>query len=180
MFPTDFIMYSYFCVNSCDVGADKGIRELPANVKNSICSFCFYWDECRRSRRAGARGPRSRPGTDLRPDTSAASSAPFLHPNVSSSGAAPLHHRLWAELKNKPLPPLQLPPFRLLPPQQNLRSSLGARATCMRTRSPRRALQRLVYSIHHTPFLSKAWPSVDVVNVFIGKREYLASYFCRI
>lgn len=108
MFPTDFIMYSYFCVDSCDVGADKGIRELPANVKNSICSFCFYWDECRR---AGARGPRSRPGTDLRPGTSAASSAPFLHPDVSSSGAAPLRSLpapptlSWAEEQTAASPP---------------------------------------------------------------------------
>lgn len=189
MFPTDFITYSCFCVVVVMSEQTKGWGAAGEREEQNLFILLLLSDECRRSRRAGARGPRTRPGADLRPHTTAASSAPFVHPNISSSGA-PLLRSLsaspilrWAEEQTPPRrfpssPPLFLCGRRIITVRPRHVHANGLTST---------ALEHLVYSIHRTPFLStrhaeawKAWPSVDIVNVSIGKREYLASYFCRI
>lgn len=90
MFPTDLIMYSYFCVDSCDVGADKGIKSCRRTWRTASVHFAFTEmnvdDPDEQARVDLAHAPALiRDQARAQPP-----SAPFLHPNVSSSGAAPL------------------------------------------------------------------------------------------
>lgn len=157
MFPTDLIMCSSVCVVFVMSGQTKGWRAGGEREEQNLFILLFVSDECRHSRRAGARGPRSRPGADRRPDTAAASSAPFVHPN-SSSSRAPLLRSLsaspilsWAKRTNA---------ASLLPLQSSTFSSAAAEIITVRSRHTYAdglawtALEHLVYSVPRTPFLS--------------------------